>query len=92
VQQHLPQQEIQISGLSVQAPKPLSKPTEEKQAFLWTPHLQTAFQKLKEVLGTAHILAYPQPREKFVVHTGVGNVGIEGILSQIQDGQEQVIA
>jgi hypothetical protein len=30
--------------------------------------------------------------ERFVVDTGASNVGIVGVLSQVQDGQERVIA
>jgi hypothetical protein len=41
---------------------------------------------------TALIFAYPQPRDRFVVYTDASNIGIEGVLSQVQDGQERVIA
>jgi hypothetical protein len=47
---------------------------------------------LKQVLCTAPILAYPQPRERFIVDTDVSNVGIWGEFSQAQDGWEWVIA
>jgi hypothetical protein len=43
--------------------KPLTKLTEEKQAFQWTPEVEAVFQTLKEALCTAPILAYPQPRK-----------------------------
>jgi hypothetical protein len=43
--------------------KPLTKLTEEKRAFQWTPEVETAFETLKETLCTAPIFAYPQPRE-----------------------------
>jgi hypothetical protein len=59
--------------------KPLAKLTEEKQAF----------QKVKQALRTASILAYLQPKE--VRHWHASNIGIRGVLSQVQDGQEQVI-
>jgi hypothetical protein len=42
--------------------KMLTKLTEEKQAFQWTPEVEAAFQTLREALCTAPILAYPQPR------------------------------
>jgi hypothetical protein len=41
--------------------KPLTKLTEEKQAFQWTPEVEAAFQTLKEALCTAPILTYLQP-------------------------------
>ena len=80
-----------ISGFANIA-KPLTKLTEEKQPFQWTPEVEAAFQTLKGALCAAPILAYPQPGEKFIVNTDASNVGIGGVLSQIQDGQERVIA
>jgi hypothetical protein len=50
--------------------------------------VEAAFQTLKETL----ILAYPQPKERFVLHTAVSNVGIERVISKVQNGQERVIA
>jgi hypothetical protein len=65
---------------------------EENQAFQWTPEVETAFHILKEACCNAPILAYQQPRERFVIDTEEGSVGIGGVLSKIQDGQERVIA
>jgi hypothetical protein len=36
-------------------------------------------------LCAAHILAYPQPGERFIVDTDASNFGIGGVLSQVQD-------
>jgi phospholipid-translocating ATPase len=54
--------------------------------------VETAFQTLKETLCTTPILAYLQPGGKFIVDTNASNVGIGGVLSQVQDGQEWVIS
>jgi hypothetical protein len=59
---------------------------EQKQSFQWTPEVEAAFQMLKGALCTAPLLAYPQPRERFIVDTDASNVGIGGVLSQVQDG------
>lgn len=59
---------------------------EEKRAFQWTQEVKTAYQTLKEVLFTAPILPYPKPRERFIVATDASNVGIGGVISQVQDG------
>jgi hypothetical protein len=57
-----------------------------------TPEVEVTFQSPKETLCTAPILAYRQPGEKFTVDTDASRVRIGGVLSQVQDGQEQVIA
>jgi hypothetical protein len=80
-----------ISGFADIA-KLLTKLTEEKQTFKWTPELEAAFQTLKGTLCAAPILDYPQPGEKFIVDTDASNVGIGGVLSQVQGGKERVIA
>jgi hypothetical protein len=80
-----------ISGFANIA-KPLTKLTQQKRAFLWTPEVETAFQTLKRALCTAPILADLKPGARFIVDTDASNFGIGGVLSQVQDGQERVIA
>jgi hypothetical protein len=58
--------------------KPLTNVTDEKQAFHWTQKWRPPFQILKDALCTAPILAYPQPRERFIVHIHI--IGIAGML------------
>jgi hypothetical protein len=65
-----------ISGF-VNIAKLLTKCMKEKQAFQWTPEVEATFQTLKEALCTAPILAYQQPRERFVVDTDTSNIGLE---------------
>jgi len=48
-------------------------------------------ERLKEVLCSPPILAYP-PGEEFIVDADASNTGVGGVLSQNQDGEEQVIA
>jgi hypothetical protein len=43
-------------------------------------------------LCAARILAYPQPGETIIVDTFSSNFGKGGVLFQVQDGQERVIA
>jgi hypothetical protein len=54
--------------------------------------VEAAFQPLKGALCATPICAYLQPGERFIVDTGASSVGIGGVLSQIQDRQERVIA
>jgi hypothetical protein len=80
-----------ISGFS-NIEKPLTKLTEQKEPFQWTPKVEATFQTLKGALFAAPILVYPQPGERFIVDTDASNVGIGGVLSQVQNGQERVTA
>ncbi|MBJ5505560.1 hypothetical protein JGG47_23625, partial [Salmonella enterica subsp. enterica serovar Derby] len=63
-----------------------------REKFLWTGNCQEAFNKLKEALSSAPILAYPRPDQPFILDTDASNTGIGAVLSQVQDGQEKVIA
>jgi DNA-binding IscR family transcriptional regulator len=54
--------------------------------------VEAAFQTLKEAFCTVPILACPQPKQGFVVDTDASNVGIGGVLSQVEDRQERVTA
>jgi hypothetical protein len=54
--------------------------------------VEAAFQTLKGALCAAPILAYPQPGERFIVDTDASNIRIGGVLFQVQDRQEHVIA
>jgi len=72
--------------------KPLTRLTEDKRTFEWSADIKTAFQTLKEILCTAPVLGYPRPGERFNIDTDASNVGTGGVLSQVQDGGERVIA
>jgi hypothetical protein len=80
-----------ISGFADIA-KPLTKLTEHKRSFQWTSEAQAAFEKLQVALCAAPILAYPKPGEEFIVDTDASDCGIGGVLSQVHDGHERVIA
>ena len=74
--------------------KPLHQLTEKHRAgrFEWSPACQNAFDELKHRLTSAPILAYPCAEGEFILDTDASNDGIGGVLSQIQDGHERVIA
>ena len=71
---------------------PLHQLTKKGQSFVWTAGCQEAFDKLKEHLVTAPILAYPNATDNFVLDTDASSCSIGGVLSQVQSGQEHVIA
>ena len=49
------------------------------------------FHCAKEALASAPVLAYPESEGPFVLDTGVINVGISVVLSQVHQGYESVI-
>ena len=77
-----------------QVASPLTTLTQKNKPFVWTPHCQESFETLKSLLTESPILAYPTQGEgdKFILDTDASNFGIGGVLSQIQDGKERVIA
>ncbi|UYV78634.1 K02A2.6-like, partial [Cordylochernes scorpioides] len=72
--------------------RPLHRLTESGRPFVWTPDCRRAMEKLKEMLVAAPILAYPRPGDSFILDTDASNTGIGGVLSQVQEGSERVIA
>jgi hypothetical protein len=72
--------------------KPLTDLTGKKTPFQWSNEAQQAFEILKRLLTTAPILAFPEPNGKFVLDTDSSLFAAGAVLSQIQDGQEKVIA
>ena len=73
--------------------KPLYKLTEQSnRPFQWTSESDEAFQRLKEAMTHAPVLAYPTSEDPFVLDTDASNQGIGAVLSQLQDGKERVVA
>ena len=71
--------------------KPLHRLTEKGKAFAWTDECAAAFQRLKQVLTAAPVLAFPESDGDFIVDTDASDVGISYVLSQVHEGKEQVI-
>ena len=72
--------------------RPLHKLCEKGQKFQRTPEAQEAFDKLKQLLTSPPVLAYPLPDIGFIVDNDSSACSVGGILSQIQNGHERVIA
>ena len=64
----------------------------EEKPFRWTLEAGTAFIQLKRALSSAPVLGYLNSNGKFILDTDASNGGIGAVLSQLQDGQERVIA
>lgn len=71
---------------------PLTQLTKKNQRFYWSEDCEQAFSKLKSLLISAPILAYPLRHESFILDTDASAYGIGAVLSQVQDGKEKVIA
>ncbi|GFW57512.1 retrovirus-related Pol polyprotein from transposon 17.6 [Trichonephila clavipes] len=70
----------------------LHKLTEAKQKFIWTVDCNNAFNKLKDALTSAPILAYSEIGEQFILDTDASHESNGAVLSQDIGGQERVIA
>ena len=70
---------------------PLTHLTRKDADFQWSDSVQQCFEKFKLSMCTAPILAYPKPDGMFILDIDASNIGIGGILQQVQDGKEQVI-
>ena len=61
--------------------KPLHRLTEEGGTFLWTDECERAFEKLRHLLTTTPLLAYPDFNRPFILNTDASAVGIGAILT-----------
>ena len=69
---------------------PLRALTKKNAKFSWTSECQVAFDKLKELLVSAPVLAYPRfgLGIEFILETDASGIGLGAILSQTQDDGE----
>lgn len=74
---------------------PLNKLTSSKKnapPFFWSEEADAAFNKLKECLVSAPVLACPDYSLPFEVHTDASDYGVGGMLTQTIDGVERPVA
>ena len=55
------------------------------QLFKWTTEHQESFNKLKEALTSAPVLAYPNYKKLFILETDASLKGLSAVLSQGDD-------
>ena len=60
--------------------------------FVWGPVCSTSFYSLRDSLIQAPILAFPMETGQYILDTDASNFGLNGVLSQIQDTVECVVA
>ena len=73
---------------------PLTTLTQKDVPFNWDEQCDKSFRDIKDHLTKAPTLAYPsrEPSDTFILDTDASNFGIGAVLSQLQDGEERVIA
>ena len=72
--------------------EPLVALTRKGAPFVWTDRQQQAFEALKACLISAPILGFPTEDGRFVLDTDASLFAVGGVLSQLQNDSEVVIA
>ena len=72
--------------------EPLVSLTGKDVPFVWRPACTTAFTGLRDTLVRPPILSFPTEHGDYILDTDASNFGLGGVLSQIQDNVERVIA
>ena len=71
---------------------PLVYLTGKDVPFVWDSSCSAAFRELRAALIDAPILAFPTETGQYILDTDASNFGLGGVLSQIQNDQERVVA
>jgi len=71
---------------------PLTKLLKKEEPFAWGPTQEEAFQELREPLMKEPLLVYPDLTQPFILDTDASGFALGGVLSQVRDGRERVIA
>ena len=70
---------------------PLHALTRKDAVFHWSAECQVAFDKLKTLLTTSPITAFPDFSQAFRLYTDASTAGLGAILAQVLDGKERII-
>ena len=71
---------------------PLYLLTKQTVPFQWTTNCQSSFERLKCLLASPPVLAYPDFARTFVLHTDASDDGLSAVLEQDSDGQSHPLA
>ena len=64
--------------------------TKKGKTFIWTESCEVAFEDLKRALTGPEIMAFPTDDGELILDTHASDVGISGVLSQVQDKRDGV--
>ena len=82
-----------VSYNFAQLARPLHRLTERTATLVWTDQCQDSFDTLRRCLCSSPVLAYPDFSRPFILDTDASDVGIGGVLSQLDvEGRERVVA
>ena len=70
---------------------PLHALTRKDAVFHWSEDCQTAFDRLKTLLTTSPITAFPDFSQAFRLYTDTSTAGLDTILVQVWDGKKRII-
>ena len=70
---------------------PLHALTRKEAVFHWSEDCQAAFDRLKKLLTTSPITAFPDFSQAFRLYTDASTAGLGAILAQVWDGKERII-
>ena len=71
---------------------PLYQLTCPRAKWIWSRDCDIAFQCIKDKLLSAPILAMPNPKLPYNLYTDACDIGMGGVLCQVQKGKERIIA
>lgn len=72
--------------------RPLNKMTKKKSTFNWSLDCEVAFNKIRGVLKSKHVLAYPDFTKDFLVTVDASTFACGAVLSQMHGDQDRPIA
>ncbi len=70
---------------------PLYDLLKNKSKFIWSPHCQKSFEKLKSIMSTPPVLHSPTKSDKFILETDASVVGLGGCLKAVNDEGTHVV-
>ena len=65
--------------------------TRKDEVFHWSADCQDAFDRLKTLLTTSPITAFPDFSQSFRLYTDASTAGLGAILAQVREGKERII-
>ena len=73
--------------------RPMIDLTKKGKKFIWTEACDRSFDSMKKALVSTDVMGYPvNDGGEFILDVDASDIGIGGILHQIQEGRERVIA